>query len=79
MNQALALLTQINAVLATSTPLVGPVTALGIALINWIHASGTDIKPFEEEIAQFESIIAGGQSVDDAWRAAHGLPPWKSA
>ena len=78
MKETLTVLQQINGLLVQANPLVASVTALGVALIQSIHANGTDIKPFADEIARFEGLLAGGVTVDDTWRAANGLPAWKS-
>ncbi len=78
MKETLTVLQQINGLLAQANPLVGSVTALGIALIQSIKANGTAIGPFADEIAKFETILANGVTVDDAWRAANGLPVWKA-
>jgi hypothetical protein len=75
----LGVLQGLNALIVSASPLVVGATVAFKALIHALHSSGTEIKPFEEEITKFEGIISGGISVDDAWRAANGLPPWKTA
>jgi len=70
-------LQQVNATIAKFEPTYGALLQAGVTIVAAIRGSGTDIKPFAEEIAKFDAYASGGIGTDDRWRADHGLPPWK--